>query len=234
MSSSSNENKLPKLKDFCSITSSKRIYATDYVEDGIPFVRSKEIVKRFFGSGRLESELFISSAKFETLRERFGAPSLGDLLLTSVGTLGIPYLVTHGDEFYFKDGNLIWFRNFNGLNSKFFYYWIQSHDGRSHLAKCTIGTSQAAYTIERVKEIEAPKYSIEQQERIAEVLFSYDDLIENNKSRIKLLEETARLLYREWFVHFRFPGYEHLSTPKGFPSRMEATTPRRVNRNKER
>ena len=217
MSPRSEKNKAPKLEDFCSITSSKRIYAADYVEDGIPFVRGKEVVQRFFGSGPLESELFISPTKFETLRDRFGAPTAGDLLLTSVGTLGVPYLVTDSDEFYFKDGNLIWFRSFDGLNSKFFYYWIRSRAGRAQLAKCTIGTSQAAYTIERLKEVEAPKHSIAQQERIADILSAYDDLIENNRRRIALLEEAARLLYREWFVHFRFPGHEHVNIIDGLP-----------------
>ena len=217
MSPRSEKNKAPKLEDFCSITSSKRIYAADYVEDGIPFVRGKEVVQRFFGSGPLESELFISPTKFETLRDRFGAPTAGDLLLTSVGTLGVPYLVTDSDEFYFKDGNLIWFRSFDGLNSKFFYYWIRSRAGRAQLAKCTIGTSQAAYTIERLKEVEAPKHSIAQQERIADFLSAYDDLIENNRRRIALLEEAARLLYREWFVHFRFPGHEHVNIIDGLP-----------------
>ena len=225
MSSRSEEDKAPKLKGFCSITSSKRIYAADYVEDGIPFVRGKEVVQRFFGSGPLESELFISSTKFETLRDRFGAPTAGDLLLTSVGTLGVPYLVTDGDEFYFKDGNLIWFRNFDGLNSKFFYYWIQSRAGRVQLAKCTIGTSQAAYTIERLKEIEAPKHSSDQQKRIADILSVYDDLIENNRRRIALLEEAARLLYREWFVRFRFPGHEHVKIEDGLPEGWGRSVP---------
>ena len=222
MSSRSEKDKAPKLKDFCSITSSKRIYAADYVEDGIPFVRGKEVVQRFFGSGPLESELFISSTKFETLRDQFGAPTAGDLLLTSVGTLGVPYLVTDGDEFYFKDGNLIWFRNFDGLNGKFFYYWIRSRAGRAQLAKCTIGTSQAAYTIERLKEIEAPKHSSDQQERIADILSVYDDLIDNNCRRIALLEEAARLLYREWFVHFRFPGHEYVKIIDGLPEGWES------------
>ena len=224
MSASSKKNKAPKLKDFCSITSSKRIYAADYVEDGIPFVRGKEVVQRFSKSTPLESELFISPTKFETLRNRFGAPTAGDLLLTSVGTLGVPYLVTDGDEFYFKDGNLIWFRNFDGLNSRFFYYWIRSRAGRAQLAKCTIGTSQAAYTIERLKEIEAPKHSNDKQKRIASILSAYDDLIENNQQRIALLEETARLLYREWFVHFRFPGHEHVKITDGLPEGWERRT----------
>ena len=50
----------------------------------------------------------------------------------------------------------------------------------------------------------------QQKTRIADILSAYDDLIENNRRRIALLEEAARLLYREWFVHFRFPGHEHV------------------------
>ena len=56
-----------------------------------------------------------------------------------------------------------------------------------------------------------------EQEKIVEILSTYDDLIENNRRRIALLEETARLLYREWFVHLRFPGHEHVKITDGIP-----------------
>ena len=56
-----------------------------------------------------------------------------------------------------------------------------------------------------------------EQERIAGVLSAYDDLIENNRRRIALLEQSARLLYREWFVHLRFPGHEHVKVVDGLP-----------------
>ena len=56
-----------------------------------------------------------------------------------------------------------------------------------------------------------------QTEHIADILSAYDDLIENNRRRIALLEEAARLLYREWFVHFRFPGHEHVKIVDGIP-----------------
>ena len=52
---------------------------------------------------------------------------------------------------------------------------------------------------------------------IADILSAYDDLIENNRRRIALLEEAARMLYREWFVHFRFPGHEHVKIIDGIP-----------------
>ena len=55
------------------------------------------------------------------------------------------------------------------------------------------------------------------QKRVADILSAYDDLIENNRRRIALLEEAARMLYREWFVHFRFPGHEHVRIIDGIP-----------------
>ena len=210
-----------KLKELCTITSSKRIYAADYVDEGVPFVRGKEVVQRFSHLGKLQSELFISRTKFEIIKDRFGAPKGGDLLLTSVGTLGVPYLVADYDEFYFKDGNLIWFRELKELNGKFFYYWLQSHAGKAQLQKCTIGTSQPAYTIERLKEIDVPDFSLIKQASIASFLSAYDDLIESNRRRIQLLEQAARLLYKEWFVHLRFPGHEHTQIIDGVPEGWE-------------
>jgi type I restriction enzyme S subunit len=65
---------------------------------------------------------------------------------------------------------------------------------------------------------------ISEQERIAEFLSAYDDLIENNRRRIALLEEAARMLYREWFVHFRFPGHEHVKIIDGLPEGWERRT----------
>ena len=60
-----------------------------------------------------------------------------------------------------------------------------------------------------------------EQRKIAEILSAYDDLIENNRRRIALLEEAARLLYREWFVHLRFPGHEHVKVIDGLPEGWE-------------
>ena len=90
-----------KLKEICEITSSKRIYLSDYQTEGIPFYRGKEIIERQKGYSEVTTELFISIEKFDEIRGRFGVPKVGDLLLTSVGTLGVPYVVKQNDEFYF-------------------------------------------------------------------------------------------------------------------------------------
>lgn len=118
------------MRDFCETTSSKRIYASEYVNAGVPFYRSKEVIERQSGKLDVSTEIFITESRFEEIERKFGSPQKGDLLLTSVGTLGVPYVVGEGERFYFKDGNLTWFRNFRGLDSRYLYYWFLSPLGK--------------------------------------------------------------------------------------------------------
>lgn len=86
------------------------------------------------------------------------------------------------------------------------------------------GAAQPQLPIRDMKRIELPLPSPTQQERLVEVVSAYDDLIETNRRRIALLEEAARLLHREWFVHFRFPGHEHVPLTDGLPEGWERRT----------
>jgi type I restriction enzyme S subunit len=187
------------LRSLCEITSSKRIYVADYQSDGIPFYRGREISEKYKGNLDVSTELFISESKYREIKEKFGVPVPGDLLLTSVGTLGNPYVVQKGEIFYFKDGNLTWFRNFKELDSKFLFYWLVSPQGKAELKKCTIGSSQSAYTIVLLKDMQIELPPLPIQRKIADVLSAYDDLIEVNARRIRILEQMAQSLYREWF-----------------------------------
>lgn len=213
--------KVRKIGDYCEITSSKRFFYSEYSETGVPFYRSKEIIERSQGQA-ISEPLFITNDRYNQIKEKFGVPVAGDMLLTSVGTIGIPYIVKNSDYFYFKDGNLTWFRNFNGeLNSKYLYYWIKSNDGQKILYNTTIGSSQKALTISALKNIEIPLPPVNIQCRIANILSAYDDLIENNRKQIKLLEEAAQRLYKEWFVDLRFPGHEYTKIVDGVPEGWE-------------
>lgn len=206
-----------KLGSLCDITSSKRIFASDYVSSGIPFYRSKEIIEKSKNINISET-LFITVEKYSEIKNKFGVPQEGDLLLTSVGTLGIPYVVKKDDCFYFKDGNLTWMKNFSDkLSSKYLYYWLISDFGKNSLLSRAIGSSQGAITIDILKKykIICPKLSI--QNKVVKILSTYDNLIENNNKRIKLLEQMAENLYKEWFVRFRFPGYENAEFENGIP-----------------
>ena len=197
-----------KIRDCCEITSSKRIFADEYLSSGVPFYRGKEISEKQKSSAAVSELIYISREKFEEIKVKYGVPQKGDLLLTSVGTIGNPYLVKEDEEFYFKDGNLTWFRNFKGINGQWMYYWLLSPQGKSELNKCTIGSSQKAYTINLLYGMQIDLPDLPTQTCIASVLSAYDDLIENNEKRIKALEEMAQLLYIGWFVEFKFPCHE--------------------------
>ncbi len=217
-----------RMDELCEITSSKRIFAADYVSEGVPFYRGREITEKYKGNLDVSTELFITEEKFSEIERKFGAPKSGDLLLTSVGTLGSVYVVKPSDRFYFKDGNLTWFRNFQELDSRFLYYWLGSPQGKAELQKATIGSSQSAFTIVLLKGMEMELPPLPVQRRIAGILSAYDELMENSQRRIRLLEAMARALYREWFVHFRFPGHEkrpRVASPLGdIPQGWEVRT----------
>ncbi|MCD7708966.1 MAG: restriction endonuclease subunit S [Clostridiales bacterium] len=208
----------------CEITSSKRIFYSEYVETGVPFYRSKEIIESFNGQ-KISEPLYIREEKYAEIKEKFGVPVAGDMLLTSVGTIGVPYIVKDDDYFYFKDGNLTWFRNFDDkLLSKYLYLWISSQYGQAVLNNMVIGSSQRALTISALKSLQVELPPIGVQNKIVDILSTYDDLIENNRRQIKLLEEAAQRLYKEWFVDLRFPGWEETPIVDGVPEGWRKTS----------
>ena len=206
-----------KIGDLCNVSSSKRVFARQYVDNGIPFYRQKEVIDKKNGN-TIEEPIYISESDYNIFKAKFGVPANGDLLITAVGaTLGIPYFVGN-EQFYFKDGNLLWLSNFKEkLNSKFLYYWIDSSFGTQTLWNRTIGSAQPALTIDSIKKLSIPVPSKAIQDKISTTLTTFDQIIENNNKRIKLLEKMTENLYKEWFVRFRFPGYEDTEFEDGMP-----------------
>ena len=96
------EWKTYKIGDLCKISSSKRIFAKEYKDSGIPFYRGKEIIEKQKGN-KISTELYISQERYEEIKTKHGVPKKGDMLLTSVGTLGIPYIVQDEVEYIFYD-----------------------------------------------------------------------------------------------------------------------------------
>lgn len=110
------------------------------------------------------------------------------------------------------------------LRPDFLYYFFL-HKGRmGHLSGLFTGATIKHLPQEKLALVEVPVPPHSVQDRIASILSVYDDLIENNRRRIHLLEESARLLYREWFVHFRFPGHENARIVDGVPEGWEKTS----------
>ena len=114
----------------------------------------------------------------------------------------------------------LWVKDFKGNDPRFIYYLLRSINFTSFNAGAGVPTLNRNH----IASLKAPSFPLKIQQRIASVLSSYDDLIENNRRRIALLEEAARLLYREWFVHFRFPGHEHVKIVDGVPEGWKQST----------
>ena len=190
------------LGEILDITSSKRIFRSDYCESGVPFYRSKEIIEKSKGNN-ISTELFISEDKFEAIKNKFGAPEPGDILLTSVGTLGVPYLVKNEDHFYFKDGNLTWFRNFSDqIMPKYLHLWFTSALAKRQIDEITIGSTQQALTISSLKSLMLKVPPLSQQKAISHILGSLNDKIELNRQMNETLEVMAQALFKSWFVDF--------------------------------
>ena len=185
-----------KFEEIMTITSSKRIFYEEYVQSGVPFYRSKEIID-LFNRREIQTELFISEKRFDEIKNKFGVPRKDDILLTSVGSLGIPYLVKESDRFYFKDGNLTWLKDIdsNILHPVFIYKWITSQIGRQKLEEISIGSTQAALTISALKSIDIQLPPLPEQKAIASVLSSLDDKIDLLHQQNQTLEAFAETLY---------------------------------------
>lgn len=217
-----------KLGNICEILSSKRIFAADYVSEGIPFYRSKEIIQKSLGR-EIDEKLYISTDKFDLIKKHYGAPTEGDILISAVGERsGIPYLVQN-ETFYFKDGNLIWLRNFDKsiIDSHYLCYWFKSMIGQSSLNNLMIGSAQRALTIIGIKGISIKLPSLEIQQKIAKVLSAIDDKIELNNSINNNLEQQSMALFKNKFVGIKNDDRTMCKAEEYFDISIGKTPPRK-------
>jgi type I restriction enzyme S subunit len=108
-------------------------------------------------------------------------------------------------------------RPHDGLDNRFLFYAFLHKGKTGGFSPLFTGSTIKHLPKEKLAKIEVDIPPLPTQQRIASILSAYDDLIENNRRRIQLLEQAARLLYKEWFVHLRFPGHEHVKIKDGVP-----------------
>ena len=139
-----------KLGDMMNVTSVKRIHQADWTDSGVRFLRARDIVAAAKNE-EPDDYLYISKEKYEEYSALSGKVSVSDLLVTGVGTIGVPYLVRNLEPLYFKDGNIIWFQNSNKIDGKFLFYSFSADQIRGFINESagigTVGT----YTIESGK-----------------------------------------------------------------------------------
>jgi type I restriction enzyme S subunit len=187
--------RVEKLGNLGVITSSKRIYKHEYVEEGVPFYRTKEI-KELSNGNDITLELFISPGRYYEIKEKFGVPKVGDLLISAVGTIGEIMVVENENEFYFKDGNIVWFKEFNDLYPSFLKFALTAFvDKIRGLAK---GAAYSALTIEKLKEYKVSFPPIPEQQRIVAILDEAFVAIAKAKANAEQNLKNARELFESY------------------------------------
>ena len=141
-----------ELSELSELTSSKRVFFDEYVPEGVPFYRGGEITEKRNGK-QISDPLFITEESYEEKIEKYGVPHAGDILITAVGTIGNSYMVTENDKFYFKDGNLIWFKNFKEDSNYLIYDFLNSKQFKNKIEQISIGSTQTALTISGLSKI---------------------------------------------------------------------------------
>ena len=186
-----------KIENLCTVRSSKRIFANQYTNDGIPFYRGKEITLLSLGQ-KISDLLYINDKAYDDIKTN-GVPKENDILITAVGTIGSVWLIDHNTPFYFKDGNIIWLSSINAdiVLPKYLKYLLTSSAFQRKIEEISIGSNQKALTIDALKkqEIDVPALNI--QQHIVDILGSIDDSIENNEKIAADLEDYAISKYQE-------------------------------------
>lgn len=186
-----------KLGDVAELTSSKRIHAEDYVDSGIPFYRGKEI-SELRVQKPVSEVLYITEEKYEEITKIYGSPKKNDLLITAVGTLGNTWIVDKL-PFYFKDGNLIWFKNIK-CNSRYLDYALGTSEGQKKIMESAIGSNQKALTMVKLNELKFMFPNEAEQEQIATYFTNLDNLITFHQRKVDKLKNIKSSCMDKMFV----------------------------------
>jgi type I restriction enzyme S subunit len=179
-----------------------------FVEEGVPVIRGgnlRDDLTPFVAEG------FAFVSPEQAQRYKGQHVRAGDLVFTCWGTLGQVGLIPKGGPFpeYIISNKQLKLRpNCEIADSKFLFYYFASPQMVRHIRSIAIGAAVPGINLGLLKALKVALPPLDVQKEIVRFLSVYDDLIENNTRRIKILEEMAQMLYREWFVNFRFPGHE--------------------------
>ncbi len=198
--------RLPKGHDFSS-------FPTNHL-----YIRARDI-----GNNRITASDPVYLSEHTSNKLKLYTVSGGDLVVTIVGA-------NIGDVGYvsaeFSGANLT--ENAarlridkNVCNPKFLSAQLSTSHAKEKFQFIASGAAQGKLGLYKIKSFDVILPPMKIQSAIAEILSAYDDLIENNRRRIQLLEQAARLLYKEWFVNLRFPGHEHVKIKDGVPDGWE-------------
>lgn len=188
-----------QLGDIMNVTSVKRIHQSDWTDSGVRFLRARDIVAAAKGETP-DDLLYISKEKYEEYSLLSGKVAVDDLLVTGVGTIGVPYLIRNSEPLYFKDGNIIWFQNEGRINGDFLYYSFIGKQIQAFIKDSagigTVGT----YTIDSGKKTPIQLTNSIEQKRIGSYFSHLDRLITLHQQKYEKLKQLKQSLLEKMFV----------------------------------
>lgn len=194
-----------------------KLTSLDYVDEGVPIIRGSNLNNGRFLS--MDDYVFVSEEKVrKDLFSNLAKPN--DLVFTQRGTLGQVALIPEdgiADRYVVSQSQMKLTVDETKADRLFLYYYFSSREAVDRIVNYISSSGVPHINLTVLRNFEVPVPPLPTQRRIASILSAYDDLIENNRRRIHLLEKAARLLYKEWFVHLRFPGHEQVKIVDGVP-----------------
>ena len=188
-----------KLGDMMNVTSVKRIHQSDWTDSGVRFLRARDIVAAAKNE-EPDDYLYISKEKYEEYSALSGKVGVSDLLVTGVGTIGVPYLVRNLEPLYFKDGNIIWFQNSDKIDGKFLFYSFSAEQIQGFINESagigTVGT----YTIESGKKTPISLPNQIEQAKVGEFFQQLDNLITLHQRELEKLQNIKKSMLEKMFV----------------------------------
>lgn len=185
------------LGSLAEVGSSKRIFEREYVGEGVPFYRTKEIVELSKGN-RITTGLFIAKERYDEIRSEYGVPQKGDLLISAVGTVGVIWIVDGKNDFYFKDGNLLWVSATEKLVPEYLKHLLEILISAYKL-EMSSGTAYAALTISALKKIMVYDVPHAEQEQFAAFVKQVDKSKFEIKQSLEKLELLKKALMQKYF-----------------------------------
>ena len=188
-------------------------------DKGVHFIKIKDIVNNQVS---FDAQVYVPQEYYDNLpMER--KPQKEDVLYTVVGSFGIPSYV-QTDELFCFERNIALLHPNKDIEPRFLYYSLKNPAFYKGVEIVANGSAQKLIPLSKLKDLKISVPDKEAQRHIADILSAYDDLIENNQKQIKLLEEAAQRLYKEWFVDLRFPGHENTKIVDGVPEGWSKST----------
>ncbi|NBJ92921.1 restriction endonuclease subunit S [Parablautia muri] len=203
-----------KLADVCNSIADGDHQPPPKADSGIPFVTISNITNN--NKFDLTDTMFVPQEYYDGLDDKKKA-RIGDILYSVVGSFGIPVFMNEEQKFVFQRHIAILRPDREKIVPEFLFYTMLNRDFYMKADAVALGAAQRTISLTALRgiEIEIPPYKM--QEKIVNILKPFDDIIENNQKQLKLLEEAAQRLYKEWFVDLRFPGYEKYDIVDGVP-----------------